>query len=480
MRMARETNALPGAPYAGQPMAIAAAASTSHGRRSGRREPRARLRDLPRPVLAALAVILLVGFLLRAWGATHPVPDPGPDAAAYRAMAAHLFETGRYGTPFQTSPSDWSPGLPLLVAGLYTVIGAAEETAARLLIAVLGTLMVLFTFLIGRRLAGIAVGLVASALVATYPTYIENNAQLLSEPLAAFLLAGGLLAVLWAAERRSLLSWALPGLAFGALTLTRPEYQAITFAFAALVLWRVWRDAGAARGLASALVVVLAASLVVAPWMVRNRMELGKWVPVSTGGGKALFVATYLPGLGRQVPVKRELMRRHLGAKDPITTSELRAQPMQPLLDRVASRYPDLPRDEALGRIGRENMRRYLSEQPAAYARMSAMKLWNVWERGSSPYMRATGWVAYHRLLLLCGLAGFAILALARATRWQALLLACPIAAISVLGTILLAVPRRQVPLIPLISVFAAVALVWAVRRLLERRAAARVRLGAS
>ena len=479
MRMARQSNGLPGAPYAGQPMAIAAASPTTQRRRS---DPhgRPRLRDLPRPILAALAAILLVGFLLRAWGATHPVPDPGPDADAYSAMAEHLFETGRYGTPYQTSPSDWSPGLPLLVAGLYTLLGAPVEVAARLVIAALGTLMVLFTFLIGRRVGGIGAGLLAAALVATYPTYIENNAQLLSEPLAGFLLTGGLLAVLWAAERRSLAAWVVPGLAFGALTLTRPEYQAITFAFAALVLWRAWRDAGLLRGVACACVLVLAAALVVAPWMVRNRLELGKWVPVSTGGGKALFVATYLPGLGRQVPVKRELMRRYLGAEDPITTAELRAQPMQPLLDRVASRYPDLPRDEALGRIGRENMRRYLTEQPGAYARMSAMKLWNVWERGSSPYMRASGWVAYHRLLLLCGLAGFAVLAAARTTRWQALLLACPVAAISALGTILLAVPRRQVPLMPLICVFAAVALMWTVRRLLERRAATRVRLGAS
>ena len=469
-----------GAPsYAGVPMAVAAEASTAPA--SHRAMPhRPRLRDLPVPVLLALGAILAVAFGLRAWSATHPVVDPGPDSTAYRAIAAYLFESGRYGTPQQTSPSDWSPGLPLLVAGLYTVIGAADETAARLMIAVLGTVMVLFTFLIGRRVAGVAVGLIAAALVATYPTYIENNGQLLSEPLAAFLLTGGLLAVLWAAERRRPVAWVLPGLFFGALTLTRPEYQAITFAFAALVLWRAWRDAGLLRGVAAAEVVVIAAALVVAPWMVRNRIVLDKWVPVSTGGGKALFVATYLPGDGRQVPVKRELMRRYLGARDPITTTELRAQPMQPLLDRVASRYPDLPRDEALGRIGRENLRRYLSEQPGAYARMSAAKFWNVWERGSSPYMRDAGWVAYHRLLLLAGVAGFAVLAAARTTRWQALLLACPIAAVSVLGTILLAVPRRQVPLMPLICIFAAVALMWAVQRLLARRADARVRLGAS
>ena len=298
MRMATQGNGPPGAPYPGQPMAIAAAAPTLDGGLSAP-HARSRLRDLPRPALAALAAILLVGFLLRAWGATHPVPDPGPDADAYSALARHLFETGSYGTPGQSSPSDWSPGLPLLVAGLYTVIGGSAELAARLMIAGLGTLMVLFTFLIGRRVAGVGAGLLAAALVATYPTYIENNAQLLSEPLAGFLLTSGLLGVLWAAERRGLLAWAVPGLAFGALTLTRPEYQAITFAFAVLVAWRAWRDAGPVRGVASAAVVIVAAALVVAPWMVRNRLELGKWVPVSTGGGKALFVATYLPGDGR-------------------------------------------------------------------------------------------------------------------------------------------------------------------------------------
>jgi 4-amino-4-deoxy-L-arabinose transferase-like glycosyltransferase len=448
-------------------MAVVAEAPTS---RLPGPAARPRVRDLPRPALVALAVILLVAFAVRAWSATHPVVDPGPDSDAYTSIAAYLFETGKYGTPGQTSPSDWSPGLPLLVAALYTVLGEANEVAARLMIAVLGTAMVLFTFLIGRRAGGVAAGLIAAALVATYPTYVENNGQLLSEPLAAFLLTGGLLGMLWAAERRRLIPWLVPGLAFGALTLTRPEYQAITFAFALLALWRAGRDLGWLRGVAAAAIVVVAASLVVAPWMVRNRIVLDKWVPVSTGGGKALFVATYLPGLGRQVPTKRDLMRRYLGAKDPITTDELRAQQMQPLLDRVAARYPDLPRDEALGRIGRENLRKYITEQPLAYARMSGLKFWNVWERGSSPYMRDAGWVAYHRILLLAGVAGFLVLAWRSRTRWQALLLACPIAAISVLGTILLAVPRRQVPLMPLICVFAAVLLVWAVTRLRERR----------
>lgn len=416
-----------------------------------------------------MAAVALLGFAVRAWSATHPVVDPGPDADAYASLARALFEHHSYGTPGQSSTSDWSPGAPLLFGAVYWLTGGVNPEAARIVVALLGAVMVVFTFLIGRRVGGRWAGLVAALLVATYPTYIENNGQLLSEPLAAFLLTAALLGMLWAAERGRVWAWTVPGLTLGLLILTRPEYQAISVVFAALVAWRLWRDADWRRALAGVAVLAACAAVVVVPWMARNHAAVGQWT-VSTGGGKALFVATFLPGDGRQVPTKRELMRRFLGAKDPITTPELKAQPMTPLLDRVARKYPGLPRDKALGRIGKENLRKYLSEQPLAYVRMSAAKFWNIFNRGSSPYMRDWGWVAYHRALLALAIAGFVLLVLRAGTRWAALLLASPIACIAVLGTILLAVPRRQVPLIPLVCVFAGVAVVQAVGWVLARR----------
>jgi hypothetical protein len=234
----------------------------------------------------------------------------------------------------------------------------------------------------------------------------------------------------------------------GALILTRPEYQAITLLLALVIGVRIWRGRGLRAGIASGLIVVVAAGLVVAPWMIRNRIVLDKWVPVSTGGGKALFVATYLPGGGRQVPTKRVLMKEYLGAKEPISEAELKAQSMTPLLNRVARKYPELPRDEALGRIGKENLRKYATGEPLAYAEMTVTKLRNMWERGSSPAMASTGMIAYHLLLLALAIAGSVVMALRRDGRFAAALLATPILGISVLGALLLAVPRRQVPLI--------------------------------
>ncbi len=50
--------------------------------------------------------------------------------------------------------SNYSPGLPLLAAGVYQASGGVHPRLARLVLAVIGTLSVLFAYLIGRRLSG--------------------------------------------------------------------------------------------------------------------------------------------------------------------------------------------------------------------------------------------------------------------------------------------------------------------------------------
>jgi hypothetical protein len=111
---------------------------------------------------------------------------------------------------------------------------------------------------------------------------------------------------------------------------------------------------------------------------------------------------------------------------------------------------------------------------------MVASKMWNVWRRGSGPTMRARGWVAFHYAMLALALVGLAVLSLRR--RWEALLLVLLIGGITVLGGLLLAVPRRNVPLIPLVCALAAGGGYWlavsAGGRLRQRRARkGRVRL---
>jgi hypothetical protein len=132
---------------------------------------------------------------------------------------------------------------------------------------------------------------------------------------------------------------------------------------------------------------------------------------------------------------------------------------MKDLLDKVARKYPDLERDAALAKIGRENFRKYVREDPVRYAEMVVTKMWNVWRRGSGPTMRGSGWIAFHYAILAFAVLGLGVLAWRR--RWEALALAVLIGGITVLGGLLLAVPRRNVPLMPLVLTLAACGGAW-------------------
>ena len=60
------------------------------------------------------------------------------------------------------SPSDWSPGAPLFYAGVYFLTGGVDAEKARIAVALLGAAMVLLVYLLGRRLGGPVVGLLAA------------------------------------------------------------------------------------------------------------------------------------------------------------------------------------------------------------------------------------------------------------------------------------------------------------------------------
>ena len=439
-------------------------------------------------ILVALALVVALGFGLRLEAALSPDVDPGAativayqgnDSKSYAEIAASLYETGRYGTPDMRNPTDWSPGAPIFYAGIYHLTGGVHEEFARAVVAFLGGLMVLIVYLLGRRLAGPAVGLFAALLAAIYPAFIDNAEQFLSEPLAAFTLSAAVLGILWAADPgRSTWAWLLPGALLGATALTRPEYLMFAGILGLVVLVKMARDRGIRLGVASVALFAGAFLLVLAPWTVRNFVVLDKFVPVTTGGGKALFVATYLPGDGRQLRVKRELIRRFEGKRD-VTDREVADTQMKDLLDKVARKYPDLERDAALAKIGRENFRKYVREDPVGYAEMVVTKMWNVWRRGSGPTMRASGWIVFHYAILALAVVGLAALAWRR--RWEVLVIGLLILGITVLGGLLLAVPRRNVPLMPLVVTLAACGGAWlwltAGSWLAERRGVGRRRM---
>ena len=424
-----------------------------------------RIRTLPerhgKAVLVALCVILLVGFGLRLIGVLDPIDSSyqGADAARYERIAALLYTDQRFAVPGSDAPYDWSPGAPLFYAGIYYVTGGVHPAVARLAIALLGLVTIVICYLLGRRLSGAAGGLVAALLAATYPAFVFNTGRLLSEPIAEVTVPGAVLAFLWALEKRPLWAWLAPGALIGASALARPEYLLVGAGLALLALIKVGLDRGLRPGIVAGAALAVAFAAPIAPWALHVSSEVGRFVPVTTGGGKALFIGSYLPGDGIHDRVKIELMERYLGMRD-VTPEQRARQPMEPLLDRVAAKYPDLPRDAALNRIGRENLVRYVREQPLAVAGMIVNKMRWMW-RGSSGAMLSPAAVVLQVAILVFAVVGLALLAWRH--RFEALLLGGLILGLTVFSGIVLAAPRRNLALMPLVMTLAATGVVGVV-----------------
>jgi 4-amino-4-deoxy-L-arabinose transferase-like glycosyltransferase len=430
-----------------------------------------RIRGIParhgRRTVIVLALILLVGFALRADRVVNPIARPGDDAAAYLDLSRSLYEDGTYGSPGFENTSDWSPGAPLLYAAAFYATGGVREGTVRILNTLLGCIGIVVVYLLGVRLASRATGLLAAGAVALYPPFIHSTGAILSEPPALLTLPAAVLAFLWADERRQPAAWLVPGFLFGLTALIRPEYLAVAVAFAILALFREWRRGGWRSGALITGLLVLAFLGPVVPWTIRNYVVLDRFVPLSTGAGKALYVGSYLTADGDYQRVKAILVSRYLGRNlEPGSAALDRVDPV-PLFNRVAARYPDLPRDSALGKIGKQNLRDDIENHPLDYSGMLVRKVARMWGTGVGPAMDTTLGRIAQRALLALALAGLALLAWRR--RWEAIAFAIPIAMITAIGAISLAANRRNEILMTLVMPLAATATTAGARWIRER-----------
>ncbi|HEY7255537.1 MAG TPA: glycosyltransferase family 39 protein [Solirubrobacterales bacterium] len=469
-----------------------------------------------RTTLVLLALILALGFGLRAYRVVEPLPVPGDDAHAYYALAKALYEEGTYGGREFNDASDWSPGAPLLYAASFYATGGPREGTARIVEALLGLATIVVVYLLGRRLNCAPAGLIAAFGVAVYPPFIHSTGALYSEPPAILTLPAAVLAFLWAArigadrpgarvlsrgqrgtagggvltppapappatpgrgsEGQSIsvasgpsesrggggIIWmyTLSGLLFGLTALARPEYLLVGVVFVVLAAIRLWQVGDGRPSPMLMGSVAMAAALVVpiVPWTVHNIVTLDRAVPISTGGGKALYVGTLLPADGEYERAKALLVKRYLHRDLEPGSEALQKVDPTPLFDRVAARHPNLPRDQALGRVGKEDFSEYFSEDPRGYLEMTARKVWRMWSGGVGEAMSGTPGRVIQVLIVVLGLGGFAVLGWRRRW-WELTAMATPIVLVTLVGAATLAASRRNEVLMTLVFPLAGVTL---------------------
>ncbi len=234
-------------------------------------------------VLAILAVALVIRVALVI--ATRHTYEPVNDAADFSLIAtsiAHGHGFGATRVPGLHGPSAFrTPLWPALLGAVYWVVGV-KMTIARIVLAVLGTLLVGLIgactwILLGRR-----TGLVTMALAAVYPPLIMGGYGLNYEVLMGVMVFGALLCVLLWRSRTS--SWGLlvaAGILSGLAVLCR-ENAGLVLIPICIFVFQALRPSRAVLGVVGRMAVVVAcAVVVVVPWTIRNAEQLHSFVPVS-------------------------------------------------------------------------------------------------------------------------------------------------------------------------------------------------------
>ncbi len=226
--------------------------------------------------LWAVSLALRVAFVVLE-PETRPVADETMWLmATSRIPAAHF-------SPFSNYPIFHPPLYPYFLAALNGLFGGVF--AIKLAQAFISSLLVPAVFRIAARFSGNRAAIAAGLVVGLYPELIWYSAHIWCETLFLTLLWWAIERLLAADETGSMRAGALAGLLFGLAVLTR---ETVLYLLPLAVLWLAAPSRTPGRR-AVAVATFIAAFAVIAPWTVRNWIQFGAFIPVSTGGGLNLY-----------------------------------------------------------------------------------------------------------------------------------------------------------------------------------------------
>jgi 4-amino-4-deoxy-L-arabinose transferase-like glycosyltransferase len=388
------------------------------------------------------------------------VPEVG-DASAYHLLANNLADGRGYIRPFDLAkfgrvvPTAEYPPLHPFVLSLFARLGARSVEAQRIGLAVIGSGTAVLVAYLGRRAAGVAVGVVAGLIAACYPMLFLPDATLMSESLFVFFVALALLLAYAVIDRPTPLRFAALGLVLGFATLTRAEAVVLGAFLVIPIAWRV-RDATILRRIGLAALVVVAAVIVVAPWSVRNQRTFHSFVPVSnslvqivdgancrlTYGGP--FLGSWRSTFGNADANGHECFEGFNGSKPGFDEAKAAEVSRRDGLEYIRDHLGDLPK-VGVARL----LRTFGLFRPAQQTQLEALEGRPLgWERAGT---------GMYYVLAVAAIGGFVVMLRRRATLWPlaAAVLTVVLSSILTYGT-----QRFRITAEPAIVVFAAVGLV--------------------
>lgn len=163
-----------------------------------------------------IACLTSLAFILRViYGSKHILIYN--DSAGYILRAMDIFSGGSFFDSFK------GPGYPLMIGFWGNVLGDDYILGAKVASMFSGSLLVLVSYLLGKKLYGRSVAITASLLIAINTALIEVATRELTEATYTISIFSALAVTVWAVRRNHLLLWTLAGVMFGFSYWVRPE-----------------------------------------------------------------------------------------------------------------------------------------------------------------------------------------------------------------------------------------------------------------
>jgi len=187
--------------------------------------------------LFVLALVVRVVYLIGI--SSHPAFDlPIVDSGSYHEIARSLAEGNKIGPDLF-----WQVFLyPLFLSGIYKLFGISI-LAAKVVQIIIGSLVCVLVFFLGRKIFDGRTGILAGCLTAVYGPLLYFEGELLATGLAAFWSVVLILVYLEALEKKTLLLCFAAGLLSALSVLTRVTFLPFVAAFGIWIVFRLWRSA---------------------------------------------------------------------------------------------------------------------------------------------------------------------------------------------------------------------------------------------
>lgn len=418
----------------------------------------------------AIAIKWLVLFVgVPAFQALHPEEyqaDLFPDR--YDLIASNLIEGNGYRFfPDTAETTIRTPGFVLALAGIFLAFGKSLA-AVKAFNLVLSTITAWLVYRLGLRITSKAtVAVVASLLYFLYPGTILADSRGGLETLFTFSIVLFMLLLYRALERKKTTDYAAAGVCFGAMMLVKSSPGLFPAALL-IYLFAVRPTGGTVKPeLAKFAVLVAAAFLVMSPWIIRNAELTGRFIPTMSVGGMAAFQGLYVVKNQHREEEHYEILWDAVGQQFEIAKSMgLRFSDKEPFFPLFYSTDDELRYYDRLGELVEDEFRQHPSVlfQTIGY---NAVAFWFQGRTAKATFFNVFLSVPF----LLLGVVG---LGLSIFRKYPVAPLVLFIGTFYFAHLPILGVARYSIPLVPLISIFAAIALTRFGEVIFQKRMSAR------